>query len=90
VTAHRITVHGANVIMGAQHRAGETLQNDAESPARHVEMARLEPDTIGIWNPVTTVCHVDIGNEMFAAPSIRIDAVGETVEGSDWQMCTLV
>ena len=83
VTAHRITTHGANVVVSAQHGAGETLQNDAESPGRDVEVAGLEPDTIGIRNPATTVFQVDVGNEVFAASSIRIEAVSETVEGSD-------
>jgi hypothetical protein len=53
-------------------------------------MARLEPNTIGIRHPATTVLQVDVGDEVFAASSIRSEAVGETVEGSDRQMCTLV
>jgi len=36
------------------------------------------------------VFKVDVGNEVFAAFLIRIEAVGETVEGSDRQICTLV
>jgi hypothetical protein len=73
-----------------QHRAGETLQNNAKSPGRDVEVAGLDPDTFGIRNPATAVFQVDVGNEVFAASSIRIEAVGETVEGSYRQMCLLL
>jgi hypothetical protein len=68
------------MVVCAQHGAGETLQNDAESPGRYVEVAGLEPDTIGIRNPSTVVFHVDVGNEVFAASLIWIEAVGETAE----------
>ena len=90
VTTHRVTTHSANVVVSAEHGAGETLQNNAESPGRDVEVAGLDPDTIRIGNPVTTVFQVDVGNEVFAASSIRIEAIGKTVEGSDRQMCPLV
>src|SRR5262245_49270466 len=89
VTPHRVTTNSTNVVVSAQHRAGATLQNDAESPGRNVEVAGLEPDTVCIRNPAATFIQVDIGNEMFAASSIWIEAVGETVEGSNGQRCTL-
>src|SRR5215471_4383765 len=88
MTAHRVTAHSADVVVSAQHRTGTALQNDAESPGCNVEVAGLEPDTIGVRNPAATVIRVDVGNEVFAASSIRIEAVGETVEGSDRQSAT--
>ena len=78
------------MVVSAQHGAGKTLQNNAKPPGRDVEVAGLEPDTIGIRNPATVVIHVDVGNEVCAASSIRIETVSETVEGSDRQMYPLV
>jgi hypothetical protein len=83
VTTHRIATNGPNVVVSAQLGAGETFQNDAESSRRDVKAARLDPYTFRIRNPEAVVLHVDVGNEVFAAPSIWIEAVGETVEGSD-------
>src|SRR5437764_4601501 len=83
VTAHRITMNGANVIVSSHHRAGETFQNDGESSRCDVEAAGLEPDTVRIRNPETVVVEVGISNEVFAAPSIRLEAVGEIAEGSN-------
>jgi len=89
VATHRVTAHSANVVVSAEHGAGETLQNNAESPGRDVEVAGLNPDTIGIRNPARAVVETNVGNEVFAASPIRIEAVGETIEGSDRQMIPL-
>ena len=86
VTTHRIPTHRANVVVRAQYAAGEALQYDAESSGRNIEVAGLEPNTICIWHPAPVIVDVDVGNEMFAAPAARIEAVGETVEGSDWHL----
>src|SRR6185437_7539046 len=83
VSTHRIATHSAHVVMSAQRGTGKTLQNNAESPGRAVEMARLKPDTIGIRYPATIVCYIDVGNEVLAASANWIEAVGETVESSD-------
>ena len=90
MATHRIAMNSANVVMNAQLGAGETLQHDAESTGRDVKAARLEPYTFRIRNPEAVVLHVDAGNEVLAAPSIRIEAVGETVEGSDGQCVPFV
>src|SRR5438045_555394 len=87
VTTHRVALNGPNVVVSAQLGAGETLQNDAESSRRDVKASLLDPYTLVVRNPEAVVLHVNIGNEVFAAPSIRIEAVGETVEGSDWHIC---
>jgi hypothetical protein len=79
-------MNGANVVVSADHRAGETLQNNAESTGRDVEAAGLEPDTIRIWNPETVILQFCVDNEMFAAASTCVEAVGETAEGSDWHV----
>src|SRR5947208_6480499 len=89
VTTHRVDLNGPNVVVSAQLGAGKTLQNDAESSRRDVKAARLDPYTLGVRNPEAVVLHVDVDNEVFAAPSIRIEAVGETVKGSDWHMSLL-
>ena len=68
------------MVVSAQHGAGETLQDSAESPRGDVEVAGLEPHTIGIRNPATPFFQVDVGNEVFAASLIWIEAVGETIE----------
>src|SRR5438045_229470 len=83
VTAHRIAMNGANVVVSSHHRTGEPFQNDAESSRCDVKGAWLKPDTIRVRHPETLIFQVEVGNEVFAAPSIRIDAVGETVEGGD-------
>src|SRR5438132_9833286 len=86
VTTHRIAMNGANMIVSSHHRAGEAFQNDAESPRCDVKGTGLEPDTIRVRHPETLLFQVDVSNEVFAAPSIRIETVGETVEGSDRHM----
>src|SRR6266404_993083 len=82
VTTHRIAVNGANMVVSSHHRTGETFQNDAESSRCDVKGAGLEPDTVRVRHPETIIFQVDVGNEVFAVPSIRIEAVGETAEGS--------
>src|SRR5437762_6255894 len=83
VTTHRIAMHGANVVMGSHHGPRQTFQNDAESTRCNVEAAGLEPDTIRVRNPKTVIVEVDVSDEVFAAPSIRLQAIGEIAEGSD-------
>src|SRR5438270_9931554 len=86
VPTHGIATNGANVVVSAQLGAGKTFQNDAESSRRDVKAARLEPDAFRIRNPETIVLQVDVSNEVFAAPLICIEAVGEAAEGSDRHM----
>src|SRR5690242_4539608 len=81
VTAHRVATHRADVVVSSQHGAGKTLQNNTESSGRHVEVARLEPHAIRVRNPAEAVLQVDVGNKVFAASAIRIEAVGETAKG---------
>jgi hypothetical protein len=69
---------------------GRPLRMTLKPPDVTLKWAGLEPDTIGIRNPATIVFQVDVGNEVFAASSIRIEAVGETIEGSDRQCTPLV
>src|SRR5205085_9514734 len=83
VTAHRITMNGAHVIVSSHHGAGKPFQNDGESSRCDVEAAGLKPDTIRVRNPKTVIVQVDISNEVFAAPSIGIKAVGEIAKGSN-------
>src|SRR5438552_10835152 len=90
VTAHRIAMNGANVVVSSHHRAGKTFQNDAESSRCDVEAAGLEPDTICIRNPETVIIQVGVSDEVFPAPSIRIETVGEIAEGDDRHMSPFV
>src|SRR6266478_6711361 len=90
VTAHRIAMNGANVVVSAQLGAGETFQNDAESSRRDVKAARLDPYTFRIRNPETVIFQISVSNEVFAAPSTRLEAVGETVQGGDRHMSFFV
>src|SRR5438046_6863283 len=83
VTTHRIAMNGANMVVSSHHRTGETFQNDAESSRCDVKGAGLEPDTIRVGNPETVIFQVDVGNEVFAAPSIRLEAISETAKGGD-------
>src|SRR6266849_1539123 len=86
MTTHRIAMNVADVVMSSDHRNGETFQNDGESARCDVKAAGLEPDTIRIRNPETIFFYISVGNEVFATPPIRIEAVAETVEGSDRHM----
>src|SRR6266700_1951813 len=79
-------MNGANMVVRSHHRAGEAFQNDAESSRCNIKTARLKPDTIRVRHPETLIFQVGVSNEVFAAPSIRLDAIGETVEGSDRHM----
>ena len=76
-------MNGANVIVSSHHGAGETFQNDGEPSRCDVEAAGLEPDTVRVRNPETVVVEVGVSDEVFAAPSIRLEAVGEIAEGSN-------
>src|SRR5258708_202444 len=83
MTAHRIAMNGANVVMSSHHRTGETFQNNAESSRCDVKAAGLEPNTVRIRNPETVFFYISVGNKVFATSPIRIEAVGEIAEGSD-------
>src|SRR4029450_12225587 len=83
VTTHRITMNGADVVVSSHHGAGKTFQNDAKSSRCDVEAAGLEPDTIRIRHPETVIFQIDVGNEMFPTPSIRIEAGGEITASSE-------
>ena len=76
-------MNGANVVVSAQLGAGETFQNDAESSRRDVKAARLDPYAFRIRNPETVIFQISVGNEVFAAPSTRVEAVGKTAKGID-------
>jgi len=78
------------VVVGSNHRAGETFQNDAESSRCNIKATRLEPNTIRVRHPETLIFQIDVRNEVFAAPSTRLKAVGETAKGIDWHMSRLV
>src|SRR5262249_35685556 len=49
----------------------------------NIKAAWLEPDTVSVRHPQTVIFQVGINNEVSAAPLIRIETVGETIEGSD-------
>ena len=86
VTTHGIATNRANVVVNAELGAGESLQNDAEPTGRDIKAARLQPDPIRIRNPEAVIVLLDVRDKVFAVPSIRIEAVGKTVEGSDWHL----
>jgi len=71
------------MVVSTKRSAGKTLQDNAESAGRAVEMAGLKPDTIGIGYPATVVCNVDIGNKVVPASAIGIEAIRKTVERGD-------
>jgi hypothetical protein len=71
------------VVVSAEFGAGESFQNHAESSRRDVKAARLNPYAFGIRNPEAIVLLVDVGNEVSAAPLLRVEPVGETIEGID-------
>ena len=79
-------MNGPNMVVRSHHGTGEAFQNYAESSRCDVEAAGLEPDTIRIRNPETVIFQIDVGDEVFAAPLIRIETVSETVEGGDRHM----
>ena len=68
----------------------ETFQKDAESASSDVKATRLDPDTFSIRNPMAAVIDVDVGNKVSATPLIRIESIGETVEGSDGHLVSLL
>src|SRR5690242_4617484 len=85
VPTHSIATYGANVVVRAQLGARESFQNHAESSRGDVKAARLNPYAFGIRNPEAIVLQVDVGNEVSAAPLLRVEPVGETIEGIDGQ-----
>ena len=85
MTTKRVATYRADMVMSAQPGAGQTLQDDAQSPRRDIEVAGLKPDAIGIRNPATVVFQVDVGDEVFTASPTRVEAIGEAAESGDWQ-----
>ncbi len=83
MTTDRVATNRAHVVVNTELSAGESLQNDAEPSGRDVKAARLEPDAIRIRNPAAVIVRVNVRDKMSAVPSVRIEAVGKTVEGSD-------
>jgi hypothetical protein len=82
-------MNSANMVVSPNYRAGETFQNDAESSGCDVKTTGLEPDTIGVRNPETLIFQVNVRDEVFAAPSSRLEAVGEAAKGIDRHMSRL-
>jgi len=85
---------GHHLGVTARHRAHRFLdcglsafQNYAESARCDVEAAGLPPDTICVRDPETVIVQAGVGDEVFAAPSNRIEAVGETAECGDRHRC---
>src|SRR5262249_17869494 len=83
MATHRIAMHVANMVMSSHHATGETFQKHAESSRRNIKSAGLKPDTVCIRYPETVIVEVSVGDEVFAAPSIRLEAVGATVKCSE-------
>jgi hypothetical protein len=80
LTTYRKAPHGPDVVVSAQRGAGEAFQDNAESAARDIEVAELDPDTVGIGHPVRAVFQINVGDEMFPASLIWSESVVETVE----------
>lgn len=80
----------ADVIVSTEHGTGETIRNNTKAPGGDIEVAGLDPDTLGIRNPARAFFEIGVGNEVFAASSIRIQAIGEAVESGDRQRHPLI
>src|SRR5947209_14295750 len=83
MTTHRVAPHRADVVMSAQHRAGKTFQDDAESAGRDVEVTGLKPDARGIGNPALVIFEFNVGDEMVPTSLSGFQSVGEAAEGGD-------
>src|SRR5687767_15148283 len=83
VAAQRVPSNSAHVVVDAELRAGQPLEKNAETSRRHVEATGLEPDSVRVGNPEPLIILVGMGDEVLAASSARIKAVGNAVEGSD-------
>jgi hypothetical protein len=75
--------------MSTERGPRETFQDYAESAGRDIEVAELDPDTVGIGHPVWAIFQINVGNEMLPASLIRSESVAETVECGDGQVCLL-
>jgi len=76
-------MNGANVVVSAQFGAGETFQKYAESSRRDVKTSRLDPYPFRIRNPKTVIFQISVSNEVFAAPSTRLESVVKTAKDTD-------
>src|SRR5580658_4795893 len=77
VTAHGVALDGPDVVVSSYHRTGKTLDHDRESAGRNIEVAGLEPDSVRVGNPQPLVFQADAGDEVFTAPLVVVEAVGE-------------
>src|SRR5579862_7137317 len=87
MAAHCVAMNGAHVVVSSDPPAGQPFQNYAESARCNVEATGLKPDTVSIRHPETILDQVGVGDEMFAAPSSRVEAVGEAAECIDRHRC---
>lgn len=87
VTFHCKTPNGSDVVVRAEHSAGETLQDKAKPAGRDIEVAGLDPHTVGIRYPVWAVFQIKFRNEMLPASLVRGESVAETVESGNGHMC---
>src|SRR5215470_6822536 len=88
VAAHGVAVNGADVVVSSDSATGKALQDDAESSRSNVEATGLKPDAVRVRDPEAVLVQVDVGDEMFATPSARIQAVGEATECVDRHRCS--
>src|SRR5215831_10235185 len=77
VAAYGVAVNRADVVVSSNSATGKALQDGAESSRSNIEATGLKPDTVRIRDPEAILVQVDVGDEMFATPSGRIQAVGE-------------
>jgi hypothetical protein len=66
--------------VNAKLSAGQALQEDAKTSCRHVETARLNPDTVSVGNPRPIIINLCIDDEVVALPRARIETVKDAVE----------
>src|SRR5690348_6982051 len=73
----------ADVIMNSELRAGQALQEDAETSGRNIEAAGLDPHSIGVGNPRSLILDLRVDDKVIAVPPARLDAVGDAAESCD-------
>ena len=83
LAVYGVTAHDADVIMDAEHRTWQSLQQRREAPGCDIEPQRLDPDTFAVGNPNPGIARVGVDDVVAALPGIGFEAVGGVVEVND-------
>src|SRR3974390_2551166 len=71
------------MVVNAERRSWQSLQQDSEASGRGVEAAGLNPHALGVWHPESIVAAIEVGDEMAAPPRPWAETIIDAAEDRD-------